>query len=100
MPAPVNTLLIDGSFDELSDELAHYLDDIRKKQGDDSANLQAEIAPLLEQKQQDEVLRKLVTGSNALNTAPEKGEMKPHQFDPKRAFCLRCAQSSSPLTIF
>ena len=73
MPAPINTLLIDGSFGELSDELAHYVDDIKKKQGDETSNLQAEIAPLLEQRQQDEVLKKLVTGSTVLNSAPEKG---------------------------
>ena len=74
MPAPVNTLLIDGSFDELSDELAHYIDEIKKKQGDGNTNIQNEIAPLLEQKQQDDVLKKLVTGSVALNAAPEKGK--------------------------
>ena len=73
MPAPINTLLIDGSFGELCEELAHYVDDIKKKQGDDSSNLQAEITPLLEQRQQDEVLKRLVTGSTALNSAPEKG---------------------------
>jgi hypothetical protein len=73
MPAPVNTLLIDGSFEELSEELAQYFDDIKKKNGDESANLKGDILPLLEQNQQDEVLKKLVTGSNVLNAAPEKG---------------------------
>ena len=73
MPAPVNTLLIDGSFDELSDELAHYIDEIKRKQGDETTNIQAEITPLLTQRQQDDVLKKLVAGSAALNSAPEKG---------------------------
>lgn len=75
MPAPINTLLIDGSFEELSEELAQYIDDIRKKQGDDSANTKGEITPLLKSGQQDEVLKKLVVSSSALNAAPEKGEM-------------------------
>lgn len=73
MPGPSNTLLIEGTFDELADELAHYIDDVQRKQTPDTANTQAEITPLLEQGQKDEVLKKLVTGSSVLNTAPEKG---------------------------
>ena len=73
MPGPTNTLLIEGSFEELIDELAHYIDEVQKKQTPDNANLQAEITPLLEKGQKDEVLKKLVTGSDVLNTAPEKG---------------------------
>ena len=74
MPGPSNTLLIEGSFEELADELAHYVDEVQKKQTPDSANVQAEIAPLLEKGQKDEVLKKIVTASDVLNTAPEKGE--------------------------
>lgn len=73
MPGPTNTLLIEGSFEELADELAHYLDDVQKKQTPDNANTQAEITPLLEKGQKDEALKKLVTASDVLNTAPEKG---------------------------
>ncbi len=73
MPAPTNTLLIEGSFVELADELAHYIDEVQKKQNPDATKIQADIAPLLEQGQKDEVLKKLVTGSSVLNTAPEKG---------------------------
>ena len=73
MPAPSNTLLIEGSFEELAEELAHYIDEIKRKQGDDGAGLQAEVTPLLEQSYKDEALKKLVTGSAVLNTAPEKG---------------------------
>ena len=73
MPGPSNTLLIEGSFEELADELAHYVDEIRKKQGEDGASLQAEVTPLLEQSHKDEALKKLVTGSTVLNAAPEKG---------------------------
>ena len=75
MPAPVNTLLIDGSFEELSEELAQYCDDIKKKQGDEASSTRTEIAPLLEQGRQDDALKKLVTNSAALNAAPEKGSL-------------------------
>ena len=73
MPGPSNILLIEGSFEELADELAHYIDDVRKKSTEESAEIQSEIAPLLEQGQKDEALKKLVTGSSVLNLAPEKG---------------------------
>ncbi|OQD71258.1 hypothetical protein PENPOL_c001G07775 [Penicillium polonicum] len=80
MPAPTNTLLIEGSFSELADEFAQYIDALRKE-----GSLQSEIAPLLEPlrqqeqsegeadlKQRDEVLKKLVSSATALNSAPEK----------------------------
>ncbi len=76
MPGPANTLLIEGSFEELADELAHYIDDVQKTQTPESANTQAEITPLLEKGQKDEVLKKLVVSSEALNVAPEKGEIE------------------------
>lgn len=84
MPAPTTTLLIEGTFSELAEEFAQYLDALRKNE---SANLHAEISPLLQPlrqqeqsddqpnlKQRDEVLKKLVAASTALNSAPEKGE--------------------------
>jgi len=77
MAGPSNTLLIEGSFEELADELAHYIDEVQKKQTPDSANTQAEVIPLLEKNQKDEVLKKLVTGSEVLNNAPEKGACTP-----------------------
>ena len=73
MTGPSNTLLIEGSFKELADELAYYIDEVQKKQTPESASIQAEVTPLLEKNQKDEVLKKLVTGSEVLNTAPEKG---------------------------
>ncbi|KAF2084158.1 eukaryotic translation initiation factor 3 subunit M [Saccharata proteae CBS 121410] len=72
MPAPTNTLLIEGSFEELVEEFAQYIDALKKTQGDESSNLQAECAALLEENKKDDVLKKLVTGSVALNSAPEK----------------------------
>ena len=74
MPGSFNTLLIEGSFEELSDELAHYVDETKKRQGEDGASIQSEIAPFLDQGQKDEALKKLVMGSIVLNAAPEKGK--------------------------
>lgn len=95
-----NTLLIEGSFDELADELARYIDSIRKSvsaaQATASAevpSVHAEIAPLLEklrekeqseeelteeqtkqvQDERVEVLKKMVLAAPVLNAAPEKG---------------------------
>ena len=73
MPGPSNTLLIEGTFEELAEELSQYIDDVRKKQSDDGAPLKDEVAPLLAQGQKDEALKKLVTASAILNSAPEKG---------------------------
>ncbi|KAL8986859.1 MAG: hypothetical protein Q9177_003885, partial [Variospora cf. flavescens] len=72
MPGPSNTLLIEGSFEELADELSHYIDEVKRKQGDNNTAVQTEITPLLEKNQKDDVLKKLVTGSAVLNSAPEK----------------------------
>ena len=73
MPGPANTLLIEGSFEELAEELAHYMGEVQKKQNPDASNLQADVSPLLEQHNRNEVLKKLVTASSVLDTAPEKG---------------------------
>ena len=73
MPGSANTLLIEGTFDELIDELSQYIDDVKKKQSDDGTSLKADISPLLEKGQKDEALKKLVTASSILNSAPEKG---------------------------
>ena len=83
MPAPTTTLLIEGSFSELAEEFAQYLDALRK---DEASNIQADVAPLLQPlrqqeqneeqpdlKQRDEILKKLVSGAASLNAAPEKG---------------------------
>ncbi|KAF2832551.1 eukaryotic translation initiation factor 3 subunit M [Ophiobolus disseminans] len=72
MPGPKNTLLIEGSFEELTDEFAHYIDSLKKSQGDEASNLQGETADLLKENKKDDVLKKLVVGGQALNQAPEK----------------------------
>ena len=87
MSGPSNTLLIEGSFEELADEFAHYLDEVQKKQTPDNANVQSEITPLLEKGQKDEVLKKLVTASDVLNTAPEKGAAGSSLLYPKDYIC-------------
>lgn len=73
MPGPKNTLLIEGSFEELTDEFAQYIDTLKKSQGDEASNLQGETADLLKDNKKDEVLKRLVVGAQALNQAPEKG---------------------------
>lgn len=83
MPAPTHTLLIEGSFTELSEELAQYLDVLRKDEG---SSIHADVVPLLEPlrqqeqngeqpnlQQRDEVLKKIVGAATYLSNAPEKG---------------------------
>ncbi|KAI9792061.1 MAG: hypothetical protein M1816_003043 [Peltula sp. TS41687] len=86
MPEPANTLLIEGSFEELAEELAQYLDNVKKtpaqqqqqqqqqQQSEEvgSSSLHGEVMRLLETNQKDEVLKRLVTTSTSLNSAPEK----------------------------
>lgn len=61
---------LDGTFEELANELAGYIDNVRK--GDDKTTVAAEIAPLIEAQKKDDALKVLVTASSALNAAPEK----------------------------
>jgi translation initiation factor 3 subunit M len=89
MPGPSNTLLIEGSFSELADELAQYVDTVSKSEAD--TGIQNDIARSLGeirekeqseepvdaasiQKQKDEVLKKIVGNAGVLNSAPEKGQ--------------------------
>lgn len=73
MPAPKNTLLIEGSFEELVDELAAYIDGVNSAQGQQTS-IQSEIQPLLQGEKKEDALKKLVTASSVLNNAPERGE--------------------------
>ena len=82
MPGPTNTLLIEGTFEELAEELAHYIAEIQKKQNPNAGDLAAEIAPLLQQGQKEDALKKLVTASAVLNTAPERGGSSPLTHNP------------------
>lgn len=87
MAVSTNTLLVEGSFSELADELAQYLDTISKVESD--SGIAADIEPLLNQireveaeetadlasvqKQKDDVLKKIVTKATILNNAPDRG---------------------------
>lgn len=53
-------VFVDGTFSELAQEMADYV-----KIGD-------EVKPLIEKDQQDEVLKKIIVASSALNQVPEK----------------------------
>ena len=69
-------MLIEGSFEELAEELAQYVDTLKRAGGDESSSIQSECAALLRENKKDEVLKKLVMGSQTLNQAPEKGMMR------------------------
>jgi translation initiation factor 3 subunit M len=69
MPGPTTTMLIEGTFEELAEELAQYIDNLKN----DGTSIQTECAALLKENKKDEVLKKLVMGSQALSQAPEKG---------------------------
>ena len=90
MPAPSNTLLIEGSFSELAEELSQYIDAVSK--AEEGTVLHVEVEPALatireaEQSQEpqsidgakvqaakDDALKKIVTKASVLNNAPEKG---------------------------
>lgn len=73
MPAPSNTLLIEGSWEELCDELAAYIDTLNTAQ-EQQTSIQSEIAPLLQENKKEDALKKVVTASAVLNSAPERGE--------------------------
>jgi translation initiation factor 3 subunit M len=73
MPGPSTTLLIEGTFEELADELAQYIDNLKNSHSEGGSNVQKEVAEELEAGKKDEVLKKLIMGSAVLNQAPEKG---------------------------
>ena len=90
MPGPSNTLLIEGSFSELAEELAQYIDNLSKTEPGAGAQseIESSIAKIREtevsqeaktvdatqvQKDKDDVLKKIVTKATVLNSAPERG---------------------------
>ncbi|KAF2454891.1 eukaryotic translation initiation factor 3 subunit M [Lineolata rhizophorae] len=107
MPAPTTTLLIEGSFEELADELAHYVDNLKKTHGDESSNIQSEIQPLLQDDKKVDTLKKIVAASSVLNSAPEKEFVAAynllihlvHQSGEINTFLPRiCGHLSAPIT--
>lgn len=87
MPGPRNTLLIEGSFKELVEELADYIDNLRKSQSESAASLRTDVTQPLENYAQveesenedavdgarDDVLKLVTQSSAVLNQAPERG---------------------------
>lgn len=63
-------VFIDGTFEDLADELASYIDNLKKV--DEDAGVKGEIKPLLDANKKDDALKRLVTASPTLNSAPEK----------------------------
>lgn len=59
-PAEPQLVFVDGSFTELAQEMANYL------------NISDEVKPLLEKEQKDEILKQIIVASTALNSVPEK----------------------------
>ncbi len=68
--ATTSQVFIDGSFVDLADELAGYIDNVTK--AEESKSVRAELKSLLAANKKDDALKKLVTASPALNAAPEK----------------------------
>jgi len=88
MPGPRTTMLIEGSFKELVEEFSDYIDNIKASQ-EASSSLRSDVTPSLDaltkaeeasdseaaEKARDEVLKVLVPKTDALNSAPEKGNI-------------------------
>jgi len=89
MAGPQTTLLIEGGFRELVEELADYIDNVKKSQGDAaSSSLRSAVTASLDrytaaeesqntvelEAARDEVLKIIVGRSEALNAIPDKGE--------------------------
>lgn len=87
MPGTRNTLLIEGTFRELVEELADYIDNLRKTQDESAASLRTDVAQPLEkyaeaeesrdedavESARDDVLKLITQGSAILNQASERG---------------------------
>ena len=69
MPTPTNTLIVEGTLEELADELAVYIDNLRKE----GEPIQPQVNKLLQEDEQEDALKVLVGSSSVLNAAPEKG---------------------------
>lgn len=80
-----STLLIEGSFPELAEELAQYIDNLSEGAGI-FASIEEDLNSIREaesqesdeaqsiQKSKDDVLKKIITKATILNAAPERGK--------------------------
>lgn len=103
----VKLSLVEGSFEELSQELAEYLDKLNA-----STSTSSDIEPLIKDKEadsidKDAVLKKLVTASSALNAAPERELQAAYNLlihlvsqapNPEMYMPKICANLTSPIT--
>src|SRR5436305_14936546 len=69
MATAVNTMLVEGVFEDQVLELAEYFDNLRP----DEASLVKEITPMVEKGEKEDAMEKLVEASSILSSAPEKG---------------------------
>lgn len=69
MPAPTNTLIVEGTLEELADEMGVYIDNLRKE----GEPIQPQVNKLLQEGKQEDAFKVLVGSSSVLNSAPEKG---------------------------
>jgi len=72
MAPATNTLIVEGTFEELVEELATYLDTTGTAHGKQT-NIHGEVQPLLQEGKKEDALKKLVGASSILSTAPERG---------------------------
>ncbi|KAK5164104.1 uncharacterized protein LTR77_010195 [Saxophila tyrrhenica] len=112
MPGIPRLSLVEGSFEELAGELATYLDSVKGEgsnvAGDISPHLQsAEKQEEGQQTDKDAVLKKLVTASSVLNSAPERELQAAYNLlihlisqsqDPENYLPPVCRYLSSPIT--
>jgi hypothetical protein len=67
MPAATSTLMIEGSTEELAEELAGFIDTLQK-----SEPIQGRVAELIRDGKVEDALKILIANADALNSAPEK----------------------------
>lgn len=86
MATEINTLMVEGTFDDQIIELAQYIDTISKT--NPSQGLSLDIENFVENDQKEEALKKTVAASAALSSAPER------EFIPAYNLLIHLARSS------
>lgn len=112
MPGLPKLSLVEGPFEELASEIATYLDSVKGE----GSNIAGEVGPLLvdaekqqegQQTDKDAVLKKLVTASAVLNSAPERELQAAYNLlihliaqapEPEKYLPPVCRNLSAPIT--
>lgn len=112
MPGIPKLSLVEGPFEELASELATYLDSTKGE----GSNVSGDIAPLIvdaekqqegQQTDKDAILKKLVTASSVLNSAPERELQAAYNLlihlisqapEPEKYLPPVCRNLSTPIT--